>query len=100
MRTYIEIDGNEICLQDVLDKVDIADVLDHYDYSQDLDKVLDEYDVEEVLEHYDYEPNINDIKPDDIVSYLTDEWHRGAFSDFPFDKLFTALGVKHESKNG
>jgi len=82
MRSYIDIDGNEICVEDVLDELDVDDVLDYYGVEATEDGV-----------------DASDLDEDNIIDYLEGEYQRGAFSDFDFDKLFTALGIKDALKN-
>jgi hypothetical protein len=76
----VEVDGEEV-------EVDVSDVLEQL-YEED---VMEYFDVD--YKDNDEEADVADFTEDAIIDYLKDEFHRGAFSDFNFNKLFEAIGI-------
>jgi hypothetical protein len=66
----------------------------------DVNDVLNTLTIQNIADHLESRTALDErsaiaaIKSEYMMDYLVDEYHRGSFSDFDFEKLFDKIGVK------
>lgn len=77
---------NTIDISDVLETVSDEDLLDYIEHNFPSSDLEERFRVDE-------EPvSLSDFHGNEIVEFLVDEYHRGAFSHIDFDKFFEKIG--------
>jgi hypothetical protein len=74
-------------------EVDLYDVLDNAEESDIIDYVVDNLDHDEIRSKLNGDDSTS-YDQGELMDYLVNEYFRGAFSDFDFDKFFDRIDVK------